>query len=84
MKQKQFSTLKVSEMAMTLYGVTKGYYEGIPVKTALKFESDFLSNIKANHAELLADIEKSGKLSDENDKKLAQAYESFKAGYNFA
>ena len=84
MKQKQFSTLKVSDMAMTLYGVTKGYYEGIPVKTALKFESDFLSNIKANHADLLADIEKSGKLSDENDKKLAQAYESFKAGYNFA
>ncbi|MBP9608828.1 MAG: F0F1 ATP synthase subunit alpha, partial [Laribacter sp.] len=84
MKQKQFSTLKVSEMAMTLYGVTKGYYEGIPVKAALKFESDFLSNIKANHADLLADIEKSGKLSDENDKKLAQAYESFKAGYNFA
>ena len=29
-------------------------------------------------------IKKSGKLSDENDKKLAKALESFKSGYNFA
>ena len=84
MKQKQFSTLKISEMALTLYGVTKGYYEGVPVRKALKFEADFLSHMKANHADLLADVEKTGKLSEENDKKLAQAMESFKAGYNFA
>ncbi|MCD2475978.1 hypothetical protein LRN56_14345, partial [Staphylococcus aureus] len=76
--------LKISEMALTLYGVTKGYYEGVPVRKALKFEADFLSHMKANHADLLADVEKTGKLSEENDKKLAQAMESFKAGYNFA
>ncbi|GAB2946945.1 F0F1 ATP synthase subunit alpha [Aquaspirillum soli] len=84
MKQKQFSTLSVSEMALTLYAVTKGFYEGVPVKKALGFEAAFLSHMKANHADVLADIEKSGKLSDENDKKLAKALESFKSGYNFA
>ncbi len=84
MKQKQFSTLKVSEMALTLYAVTKGFYEGVPVKKALKFEADFLSHMRANHAALLNEVEASGKLSDDNDKKLSAELASFKAGYNFA
>lgn len=84
MKQKQFSTLKISEMALTLFAVTKGFYEGVPVRKALEFEAAFLSHMKANHSDILSDIEASGKLSDDNDKKLSQALESFKSGYNFA
>ena len=83
MKQKQFSTLKVSEMALTLYAVTKGYYESVPVKQALAFEAAFLSHMKANHADLLAAIEASGDLSGDNEKILAKALESFKSGFNF-
>ena len=83
MKQKQFSTLKVSEMALTLYAVIKGYYESVPVKQALAFEAAFLSHMKANHADLLAAIEASGDLSGDNEKILAKALESFKSGFNF-
>ena len=83
MKQKQFSTLKVSEMTLTLYAVTKGFYDGVPVKKALGFEAGFLSHMKANHADLLAAVEAAGKLSDDNEKILSKALESFKSGYNF-
>jgi F-type H+-transporting ATPase subunit alpha len=83
MKQKQFSTLKVSEMALTLFAVTKGFYEGVPVKKALAFEAAFLSHMKANQAAVLSAIEASGELSGDNEKILAKELESFKAGFNF-
>ncbi|OWY38186.1 F0F1 ATP synthase subunit alpha [Xenophilus sp. AP218F] len=83
MKQKQFSTLSTAEMALTLWAVNKGSYEDVPVKKALAFEAEFLAYVRANHAEVLQAVNASGDLSADNEKVLAKAMESFKAGYNF-
>ncbi|MFC3531648.1 F0F1 ATP synthase subunit alpha [Vogesella facilis] len=83
MKQKQFSTLSTAEMALTLWAVNKGYYEDVPVKSALAFEAAFLAYVRANHADVLTATDASGDLSADNEKVLAKAIESFKAGYSF-
>ncbi len=83
MKQKQFSTLSTAEMALTLWSVNKGYYEDVPVKSALAFEAAFLAYVRANHADVLSATDASGDLSADNEKVLASAIASFKAGYSF-
>ena len=83
MKQKQFSTLSVAEMALTLWAVNKGCYEDVPVKKALAFEASFLAYVRANHAELLKEVDAKGDLSGDNEQILVKAMESFKAGYSF-
>ena len=72
MKQKQFSTLKVSEMALTLFAVTKGFLRRRAGQKALAFEAAFLSHMKANQAAVLSAIEASGELSGDNEKILAR------------
>lgn len=72
MKQKQYNTLSVAEIALTLWSINYGAYEDISVKDALKFEKEFLDLIKLQNSKILDDINSSGTLSDENEKILKQ------------
>ena len=78
MKQKQFLPLTVAEIALTLWAVSKGSYEDVPVKRALIFESAFLAYVRANHPDVLAAVNISCDLSVENEEILTKAMESFK------
>lgn len=81
MKQKQYSPLKVSEMALTLYAINNGFYEVIPVNKALAFESGFLAYAQANCAEMLARIEDSGDLTKDDEQILVKALNEFKTTF---
>ena len=83
MKQKQFSTLSIAEMALTLWAVNKGYYEDVPVKKALAFEASFLADVRANNGDLLDEVNRSGELSGDQEKVLVKAMESFKTGFSY-
>ena len=78
MKQKQYSPLKVSEMALTLYAINNGFYETIPVNKALAFESGFMAYAESNCADMLANIEASGDLSKDDEQILVKALNEFK------
>ncbi len=78
MKQSQYATLKVSEMAVTLFAANKGYFDDVDVKKGLAFESGLLSHLKSKYASLLAAIEESKDLSADNEKALVAAIEEFK------
>lgn len=84
MKQKQFSTLNIGEMALTLWAINNGSYADIPVSKALAFESEFLSFIRTQHADVLDAINASGVMSDENEKVLAEAMKTFKKSSGYA
>jgi F-type H+-transporting ATPase subunit alpha len=83
MKQKQFSTLSVAELALTLWTIDKGHYTGVPVKQALSFEAEFLAYVRTNHNAVLAEIDSTGALSNDNEAVLAEAIKSFKATFSF-
>ncbi|WP_028451605.1 F0F1 ATP synthase subunit alpha [Chitinilyticum aquatile] len=79
MKQAQYSPLKVSELGVTLLLINKGSYDDVSVDKALAFEAAFLSNLKANHAELLARVDAKGELSGDDEAAIMKALESFKS-----
>lgn len=84
MKQKQFNTLNIGEMALTLWAINNGSYADVPVSKALAFESEFLSFIRTQHADILDAINSSGVMSDENEKVLAEAMKTFKKSSGYA
>ena len=83
MKQKQFSTLTVADMALTLWAVNEGYYEDVPVKKALAFEAAFLSYVKSNEPTLLEKINTTGELTDEENAVLVNAMSTFKTSFSY-
>ena len=83
LKQGQYAPLKVSEMTLTLFGVTKGHYDDVPVEKCLAFESAFRGYMRANHAKVLEDIDNTGDLSGDNEKILAGAIAEFKKSQTF-
>ena len=84
MKQKQFSTMSIAEMALTLWAINKGSYEDVPVSKALAFEADFLGYVRTQHADVLDQINQQGVMSDENEKVLTEAINTFKASRNYS
>ncbi|MDL1866183.1 F0F1 ATP synthase subunit alpha [Betaproteobacteria bacterium PRO4] len=78
MKQSQYATLKVSEMALTLFALNKGYFDDVDIKRALAFESALKSYIRSQHGEILDKIETSKELDTETEKSLEAAIQEFK------
>jgi F-type H+-transporting ATPase subunit alpha len=64
MKQPQYSPLTNAEIVIAIFAGTKGYLDGIGVKDVGRFEAGLMAHLRANHAELLADI-------TNNDRKVA-------------
>jgi F-type H+-transporting ATPase subunit alpha len=81
MKQKQYSPLKVSEMALTLFAINTNVYNDIPVSKALAFESGFRAYAESNCAEMLAKVEASGDLSKDDEQVLVKALNEFKTTF---
>ncbi len=78
MKQPQYEPLQVNEMAVTLFAVTKSYYDDVPVPRALAFETALRAYLKSKYAALMDNIEKAKDLSPDDEKALAAAIEDFK------
>ncbi|UJP06011.1 MAG: F0F1 ATP synthase subunit alpha [Nitrosomonas sp.] len=78
MKQSQYATLSVSEMALTLFAINNGYYDDIDVKRALAFESALKSYIRSQHGAILDKIEQTKELVADTEKELAAAIQEFK------
>ncbi|SER28997.1 F-type H+-transporting ATPase subunit alpha [Nitrosomonas sp. Nm51] len=78
MKQPQYATLSVSEMALTLFAINNGYYDDVEVNRALAFEAALKSYIRGQHGSILEKIESTKELVAETEKQLVTAIEEFK------
>ncbi|PKO73574.1 MAG: F0F1 ATP synthase subunit alpha [Betaproteobacteria bacterium HGW-Betaproteobacteria-17] len=78
MKQAQYSPMSVSEMALTLFAVNKGYMDDVEVNKILAFESALLAFVKTKAADVMDAVETSGNLDEANEKALTAAVEAFK------
>jgi F-type H+-transporting ATPase subunit alpha len=79
MKQLQYSPMSVSEMAVTLFAVHRGYMDDVEVKRALAFEASLQSFLKGKYKAVLDRIEEANDLDADTEKQLAAAIEDFKA-----
>ena len=81
MKQPQYSPMSISEMAVTLYGVDKGYFDDVEVRRALECEKGMIGYLKTNCADLMAKMESTAELDGEAEKLLAAGIAAFKSSW---
>jgi F-type H+-transporting ATPase subunit alpha len=65
MKQKQYSPLSVAEMALSLFAANEGFLDKVPVAQIVDYEAGLHDYARANHADALDAINKSGDYNDE-------------------
>ena len=78
MKQPQFHPLQVNEMAVTLFAVTRGFLDDVPVEKALAFELALRHFMKSKYATLMDKIEDKKDMTADDEKDLVAAIEDFK------
>jgi len=77
LKQPQFSPMKVEEQVVVIFAGTSGYLDPLPVNRVRAFEDALLSHVRADHADILEAIRKSGELSDDTRAKLQKTIDVF-------
>src|SRR6187455_860360 len=78
MKQPQYEPLQVNEMAVTLFTVSNGYFDDIPVPKALSAEKSMRDYVKGKSADLVKRIEDTKDLPKDDEAKLHDAIKDFK------
>lgn len=78
MKQPQYQPLSIAEMSVSLFAANEGFIDDVEVEKVGSFEAALLSNMKSNHADLMAKINEKGGFDDEISGGMRSAIESFK------
>ncbi len=79
MKQAQYSPMSVAEMGVVLYAATSGYLKSIEVNKIGDFEAALISYMKSEHADLLAQVDKSGDWNNDIEASFKAALDKFVA-----
>ena len=83
MKQSQYHPLSVAEMAISLFSVSQGFLDDIPVKKVVDFERALHSYMHHDHADLLTRITEKPEYTDEVESGLRAALTAFKATHTW-
>ena len=79
LKQGLNAPMPVEEQCIAIYAGTKGWLDEIPVEDVRRFESELLTNFRAQHADLLYAIRETGALPEATQ--LDAAMQSFVNGF---
>ena len=82
LKQPQFNPLPFEEQTASIFAGTSGYLDKVPVEAVVRYEAAMLSDLRANHADVLTMIRDTRDLGDEAKGKLKDALDTF--GKTFA
>jgi F-type H+-transporting ATPase subunit alpha len=78
LKQPQYAPMAVEQQIMTIYAVTNGHMDDVPVNRVRAWEHAFHEFMSTRHPEVGETIRKTRSLDDETTKKLVAAIGSFK------
>ncbi len=78
MKQGQYQPLSIAEMSVSLFAANEGFIDDVEVEKVGSFEAALLSNMKSNHADLMAKINEKGDFNDDIANAMRDAIKSFK------
>jgi F-type H+-transporting ATPase subunit alpha len=81
LKQPQFTPLSVGEQVVTIIGGSSGLLDDIPVEAVSNFATDMLRWLNDRYPDLAAEINKTGKLTDELSAKITDRSNEYKAVY---
>jgi len=78
LKQGVGEPMPVEKQVVSLYTVTKGYLDDLPVQDVRRFEKEFLDYVEANHPGIYESIRDTKDLTADNEKALIEAIGAFK------
>ena len=78
MKQKQYSTMSVAEMGVSLFAVNEGYLDDIEVNKVVDFEQAMQSHMKSQQSDLIEALNRDQVYDDDVAEKLHAALKDFK------
>lgn len=70
LKQPQYSPLSMAEEVVSIFAGVKGYLDLVEVKNVQQFTENYLRLLRVEKPELLATINQTGKLEEEQEKEL--------------
>ncbi|HEY6935205.1 MAG TPA: F0F1 ATP synthase subunit alpha [Marmoricola sp.] len=77
LKQPAYNPYPVEEMVVSLWLGTTGRLDKVPTDDVLRFEQEFLDNLRLSHSGILSTIRETLQFSDETEGDLEQAYDGF-------
>ena len=82
LKQPQYVPMHVTDQIISIYAGTKGFLDSVPTDKVAEFEKAMLEYFQASAKGVWDELNASKKLSDEIEKKLVDALNNFKGGWN--
>lgn len=82
LKQGVNQPLPVERQVVSLYIVTRGHLDTIPVQDVRRFEAEFLAYVEVNRPEIFQSIRDTKDLTADTDSALIDAIATFKKGFN--
>jgi F-type H+-transporting ATPase subunit alpha len=70
--------MHVVDQVLSIFAVTKGYMDDVPIKKARLWETQFLAFMKEQKPELRNELKRDRKISDSLEGKLKAAISEFK------
>jgi F-type H+-transporting ATPase subunit alpha len=78
LKQLQYEPLPMEQQVISIYAVTNGYLDDVPVDDANRFEEELLQYLETRHADIADHVKTQGTLPEEVEAKLKSATRDFK------
>ena len=69
--------MPVEEQVASIFAGVRGYLDGIGTGDVQRFEQEYMNQLKANHADVLAAIRTEQEISDETEQKLIAVLDEF-------
>ncbi len=82
LKQKQYTPLSAVEQVAHIFSGVKGHLDDVSENDVVNFANHLTDHLRSSAADLLAEIEKAGKLVDETESKLATEIENAKKTFS--
>jgi F-type H+-transporting ATPase subunit alpha len=83
LKQPQFQPMPVEDQVISIYAVTNGFFDSLPVEECRRAEAELLEFIHRKYEEIPTHIATEGDLPEDIQKKLDSAIKEFLAGFSY-
>jgi F-type H+-transporting ATPase subunit alpha len=81
LKQAQYQPMQMAEQVCVVFAGVHGYLDAVKVADVTRFDREFLAELRANGQDLLEDIQSTGQLSEESEKKLRAMLDRFSKSF---
>jgi F-type H+/Na+-transporting ATPase subunit alpha len=81
LKQRQYSPYPVEDQVISIWAVTNGFLDDLPVESVQEFESGLLDHMRTRHQDVRDTIREGGKLDDDATEKLRSAVDEYKSSF---